>query len=131
MNKIIESGFVNAFVKKDKRDRFLFELFGKKRINALTKFAHRPKDILIEKYMHEVEDESKLLSALKEVGYCCNNTAYILGGTHDGEEHMATDALKLVLDDSSASVCLLLNTLAFIKTEVEIGAPKMYLLQVG
>ncbi|MBR4866540.1 MAG: hypothetical protein IKU11_07615, partial [Clostridia bacterium] len=40
MNKVIEENFVNSYIIKNKRERLLFELWGKKRRDGIGRFSH-------------------------------------------------------------------------------------------
>ena len=47
MNKVIEESFVNSYIIKNRRERLLFELWGKKREDGIGRFCHRA-DTLID-----------------------------------------------------------------------------------
>ena len=40
MNKVIEENFVNSYIIKNKRERLLFELWGKRRRDGIGRFSH-------------------------------------------------------------------------------------------
>lgn len=129
MNASIEQKFVDTFVARDLRNRFKFELLGKKRDKALSRLSHDVDDILDHKYMTTISSQEELLNRLADTFKNLNFvSSYTIGGEHDGERLPALDAIKFSFETAVASVVILSQSLAFVKSETERGFSDKYLL---
>ena len=130
MNEL-EKAFINNFVKKQYQERLLFEFNSdKKRENALDRFSHNIEDIVradriilsgtkISKPDIERELKLKKINALAYV----ISSRYIQGQFFDVQE-----ALSFCEDECMPVIIIFSEKMAFIKAEVEYGAPMKMLL---
>jgi len=131
MDKFIEEKFVKTFIDKRMQDRFLFELFSKdKREKALSRFAHTTESYiktqhiyLCNKKLDNVEVEKEIEKLAQNIDQC-----YIIAGVYDGEFISLKEALEKCFDEYCASILIVNDNLAFIKTETGFGSPIKYIL---
>ncbi len=129
MNKAIEENFVNSYIIKNKRDRILFELCGKKRRNAIDRFSHHSDNLLIEakiklKGQYISEDLRHVVATTD------NHKCYVISYSQelDGKEFNKNEILNLMLGCGMPSIAIFDN-FAIIETEQEQGPAVKYLLQ--
>jgi hypothetical protein len=131
MDTSIEQQFVKAFIEKNMQDRFLYELFSKnKRKDALSKFAHTAGRYLKASNIYLRTKKSGIDDIEKEIKKLTSNTqqCYVITGNLDGEIMPLKQALEKSFDNYNESIIIVNDNLAFIKTEVEGGAPTKYIL---
>lgn len=130
MDNTIEKAFVQQFVVKEKRDRLLYELSGKKRRNGIGRFCHNAEDMLLQAKIiargnHLYHDE--IMRTAEEYGI--SGTWYIIAYDQNIDKKVCdlSEALELVLGNGMASV-IVSGNMAIIETEQSIGTPMRYLL---
>lgn len=129
MNKVIEENFVNSYVIKNKRERLLFELWGKKRRDGIGRFSHRADNHI---------DDSKIRlkgqyisNDLKEIVATTNTSkCYVISWYEefDGKEFNKDDVLDLLLGCGMPSIAIF-DDFVIIETEQEQGPAIKYFLQ--
>ena len=76
MNRQIEQTFVETFIIDKLRERFLFELCGKKREKALSRLSHNIEDVIENKYMIKIDTQEELINKLRSFGNDSQNYYY-------------------------------------------------------
>ena len=129
MNKAIEENFVNSYIIKNKRDRLLFELCGKKRRDGISRFSHCADNLLIEA---KIKLKSQYISEdLRHVVAKANSCkCYVISYSQelDGKEFNKDEVLDLISNCGMPSIAIFEN-FAIIQTEQEQGPAVKYLLQ--
>lgn len=129
MDKNVEEKFVKIFIKKDKQDRILFELFSpKKRADAINKLSN----LITDKYIilcSSKTTDSEILQIIqqeKDLKKC-----YFMSdrSIHDGEYMGYKDALKIVLYEAFTSVLIFNENLVFLKDEAAMSSPLKIILR--
>lgn len=129
MNKRIEEEFVKNYIVSSKRDRLLFELHGKKRIEGISRFCHCADDFLIESAIklsgeHITDELQKAIKKSKE------NKCYIISFYEDidGTEIDKNEVLEAILGRGMPSIAVF-DDFAVLETEQEQGTAMKFLLQ--
>lgn len=129
MNKEIEENFVNSYIIKNKRDRLLFELCGKKRRDGIDRFSHCADNFLIEakvklKGQHISKDLYDVVAKANSL------KCYVISYSEelDGKEFNKNEVLDLISNCGMPSIAIFEN-FAIIQTEQEQGPAVKYLLQ--
>ena len=129
MNKAIEESFVNSYIIKNKRDRLLFELCGKKRRDGIDRFSHCADNLLIEakiklKGQYISEDLRHVVATTD------NHKCYVIAYSEelDGKEFDKDEVLDLISNCGMPSI-VIFDNFAIIQTEQEQGPAVKYLLQ--
>lgn len=129
MNKAIEESFVNSYIIKNKRDRILFELCGKKRRDGIDRFSHSADNLLDEtkiklKGQYISEDLQHIVATSN------SHKCYVISSFEelDGKEFNKDEALNRILGCGIPSIAVFDN-FAIIETEQEQGPAVKYLLQ--
>lgn len=129
MNKTIEESFVNSYIIKNKRDRILFELCGKKRRDGIGRFSHCADNFLIEtkvklKGQHIAKDLQDVVAKTNSLN------CYVISYSEelDGKEFNKDEILNLILGCGMPSIAIFDN-FAIIETEQEQGPAVKYLLR--
>lgn len=129
MNKAIEESFVNSYIIKNKRDRLLFELCGKKRREGIDRFSHCADNLLIEAKIklkgQYISEDSRHVVAKANSCKC-----YVISYSQelDGKEFHKDEILNPMFDCGMPSIAIFEN-FAIIQTEQEQGPAVKYLLQ--
>ncbi len=129
MNKETEENFVNNYIIKNKRDRLLFELCGKKRKNCIGRFSHCADTLLIEakvklKGQYISEDLRQIVATTD------NHKCYVISYSEelDGKEFNKDEVLDLISNCGMPSI-IIFNNFSILQTEQEQGPAVKYLLQ--
>lgn len=125
-----EKSFVKRFIKKEKQDRLLFELSGKKRQHGIERFCHNAEDMIdTERIVYSgnnlLPDEILKITKQYEVPELC----YIIAYQKELDKKYVSfeDALGLVLGNGMAAI-IICNDFAVIETEQYSGTPFRYIL---
>ncbi len=111
MDRGIEDYFVKTFVVKDKRERLLYELGGKKREQGIGRFCHTADEMLVE----------------GKIAASGNWYIMSLDESMDGLICQLDEALDLVLGNGMAAI-IVSDSIAIVETEQYIGTPVRYIL---
>ncbi len=129
MNKAIEESFVNSYIIKNKRDRLLFELCGKKRRDGIDRFSHFADNLLIEaKIKLKGQHISKDIQNIVIKANSCKCYVISYSEEFDGKEFNKDEVLDLILNYGMPSI-VVFDNFAIIQTEQEQGPAIKYLLQ--
>ena len=124
----IETSFVSRCVKKEYRERLLFELQSpKKREKALSRFAHACEGLLQSGYqiIKTSDLQHELLQLAQENAIC-----YIIGGDlYDGQSQPLAKASEMI-KDTYMPVILIVDSFIAIKPEIEAGESRVYLYKI-
>ena len=124
MDSAIEINFVRENVKKEYRDRLLFELQSKKhREKAISRFAHTAKEVLQDKFKEVDLDYLNILFADTINPKPCY---LITGDKHDGE-YMALFETWNYIQKTFLVAIVISNDFVLIKEEYEINKPTFFL----
>ena len=129
MNKVIEENFVNSYIIKNKRERLLFELCGKKRRDGVNRFSHYADTLLIEeKIKIKGQYNSNELRDVITAANC--KTCYVISFSEelDGKEFNKDEVLDHISNCGMASI-VVFDNFAIIQTEQEQGPAIKYLLE--
>ena len=125
-----EKSFVKKFIKKEKQDRLLFELSGKKRQHGIERFCHNAEDMIdTERIAYSgnnlLPDEILKITEQYKVPESC----YIIAYQKELDKKYVSfeDALGLVLGNGMAAI-IICNDFAVIETEQYSGTPFRYIL---
>ncbi len=129
MNKKLEEEFVHTYIVKNKRERLLFELQGKKRSEAIGRFCHRTDELLIPAVikakgpyiLEEIEDKLRTSGA---------GTCYVISffPELDGKVFRKKDVTEKIIGRGMPSIAIF-DDFAIIETEQEQGPAMKYLLE--
>ena len=129
MNKVIEENFVNSYVIKNKRERLLFELWGKKRRDGIGRFSHCTDNLIDDS---KIRFKGKYISNdLKEIVATTNTSkCYVISWYEelDGKEFNKDDVLDLLLGCGMPSIAIF-DDFVIIETEQEQGPAIKYFLR--
>ncbi len=132
MNKDIEEKFVKKFIDKRYQDRILYELFSsKKRVKALSKFAHNANEILALQTIRKQERKLSIddLNEVSEKILCGKEECYIISDDcFDGTIQTLEICFSIVLEQPMCAVVICGTDLVIIKEELSQGAPRKYVL---
>lgn len=130
MDRGIEDNFVKTFVVKDKRDRLLYELFGKKREQGIGRFCHNADKMLVKGKIAASGNYLYYDEILQEVEkYKVSGNWYIMSmnKSMDGIVCQFDEALDLVLGNGMAAI-IVSDSIAIVETEQYRGTPVRYIL---
>ena len=130
-NEEIEQFFVNNFVVKHRRQRLLYELSGKKRIDGMMRFCHGTEEMIIkEKIIASGTDlyEQEILHIIRQLTNVEN--AYIMAYNEeiDACSCSVQEALEKVLGNGMAAIVIIDNVVV-VETEQVCGTPERYILR--
>ena len=129
MNKAIEENFVNCYIIKNKRERLLFELWGKKRRDGIGRFSHCADNLIDDsKIRFRGQDIS---NDLREIVAATNtDKCYVISWYEelDGKEFNKDDVLDFLLGCGMPSIAIF-DDFVIIETEQEQGPAIKYFLQ--
>lgn len=125
-----EKSFVKKFIKKEKQDRLLFELSGKKRQYGIERFCHNAEDMIdTERIVYSGNNllPDEILKITKQ--YKVPESCYIIAYQKELDKKYVSfeDALGLVLGNGMAAI-IICNDFAVIETEQYSGTPFRYIL---
>ena len=125
-----EKSFVKRFIKKEKQDRLLFELSGKKRQHGIERFCHNAEDMIdTERIVYSGNSlfPDEILKITKQ--YKVPESCYIIAYQKEIDKKYVSfeDALGLVLGNGMAAI-IICNDFAVIETEQYSGTPFRYIL---
>ena len=125
-----EKSFVKRFIKKEKQDRLLFELSGKKRQLGIERFCHNAEDMIdTERIVYSGNSlfPDEILKITKQ--YKVPESCYIIAYQKELDKKYVSfeDALGLVLGNGMAAI-IICNDFAVIETEQYSGTPFRYIL---
>ena len=130
MNSELEKDFIYRFVIKEKRERLLYELSGRKRMDGISRFCHNAADLIRQDAIIRSGDDlfsEEILRIIEK--YTSRKQAYLIAFQEDLDQ-VSCDlqtALDQVLGNGMAAI-ILLDTIAVIETEQCNGTPYRYLL---
>lgn len=134
MDEQIESVFVNTYIKKQCRERLLFELKDisskthKRSYNAFKKFSHSAEEYVIPRLIAISSNkltEQDILSYVKKM--VVENTCYYMD-EWGGEEMPIKQALEKAFNYPGSSIIVYKNIFSIIKEETFVGAPMKIIL---
>ncbi len=124
--------FIKTFIKKNRRERLSFELASDKRQDAIWRFCHGARGLLIEDKMHPIIIGEGGIDYLYSTMLSCGATAddaYVISLTQeDAREMKLYDALQKVVYYGPCIVISSKPIVAYLETEQNPGAPLRYLL---
>lgn len=128
-----ESAFIQAFVRRESRERLRFEL-KKNRDRFLNRFCHTATQYLDPRYLIEIPAPNSssldLLRLLQERGATKDCHAISTHPELDGKPMNLESALKLAVGFGSPTILSCIpGKLAYLETEQEFGPPPRYLLR--
>ncbi len=130
MERETERRFVQCFVRREKRERLLFELAGKKRREGIGRFCHGAEDLLMKEKI--IASGPLSLSAVQSLVQRCakGQSAYVCAYNPelDGLRVSGPEAVKGVLGNGMAAV-IIFDSLVIVETEQAAGTPKRYVLR--
>ena len=129
MNKVIEESFVNSYIIKNRRERLLFELWGKKREDGIGRFCHRA-DTLIDASKIKLKGQYILTELRDVVAATKSRKCYVISFFEelDAKEFNKDEVLDLIIGCGMPSIAVF-DDFAIIETEQEQGPAIKYLLQ--
>ena len=131
MENLIEKRFIDNFIKKNKRERVLYELSNpRKRKDAIGRFCHNTLEII---------DEKKLIYSgktitLEELKKYINDSSkgemcYVISWDEEFDGKCVEPGAALEhMTSSGMAVVIIFTGLIIIKEEQEVGAPTKYVL---
>lgn len=130
MSNKIERNFVEKFIVKDKRDRLLFELCGKKRVSGIGRFCHYADEMLLKEKIivfgnHLHYDE--IIKIIEQYGVSEQWHIIAFNKSIDGISCKLSEALDLVLGNGMAAI-IVSDTMAIVESEQCAGTPTRYIL---
>ena len=129
MERETEQRFVHCFVRREKRERLLFELHGKHRREGMGRFCHCAEEMLIKEKV--IESRPLNIAQIRPYveQYAPKETCYICAYNKslDGQRMPAPAALEKALGNGMAAL-LIFERLAIVETEQENGTPERYVL---
>lgn len=126
----IEKKFIQQFIIKEKRDRLLYELSGKKRQHGIGRFCHNAQELLIsEKVIASGDDLSPdtIIDTVEKYHVAGNWYIIAYNQELDKKTFPLQEALKHTLGNGMAAI-LILDTMAIVETEQCYGMPTRYIL---
>lgn len=135
MDRDQEADFIQAFVRRERRERAQFELLSpKKRVAFLNRLCHTYQDTLDTRYLKSIptpnSDYRAILRHLTDKH--APETCYVIStlANLDGQRVRLTDALEKVVGFGLPSIIICLpGRLGYFEAEQEVGAPPRYMLE--
>jgi hypothetical protein len=128
-----EEAFVNTFVRRDRRERALFELSSEsKRGKFLNRLCHEYAGVFDARYLRpipEAEDCGSVFKLLRESGAA--GTCHVISCNEavDGRQLLLEEAIRATVGFGFPSVLICApDSLAYFEAEQEKGAPPRFLL---
>ena len=127
----IEKSFIEKYILKDKQDRLIFELSGKKRQTGIGRFCHNTEAIIQSDRIVSCGNKlffNEILTVAKQ--YNVSGLCYIIAYNEDLDRKTCTlnNALNLVLGNGMPAI-IICNNLVLIETEQCFGTPMRYILR--
>lgn len=129
MDNKIEKNFIQKFIIKNKRERLLFELSGKKRQHGIGRFCHTADDLLLKNKIilsgNKLYYDEIIKTAEK---YTLSKQWYIIAydPVLDKKTCKLGEALDFVLGNGMAAI-IVSDNMAVIETEQCFGTPMRYI----
>ncbi len=129
MNKKLEGDFVNTYIVKNKRERLLFELQGKKRSEAIGRFCHRTDELLMLAVIKAKgpyildEIEARIRTSGTDACYVISFFPEL-----DGKVFRKKEIMEKIIGLGMPSIAVFVD-FAIIETEQEQGPAVKYLLE--
>ena len=125
-----EKSFVKRFIKKEKQDRLLFELSGKKRQHGIERFCHNAEDMIdTERIVYSGNNllPDEILKITKQ--YKVPESCYIIAYQKELDKKYVSlaDAFNLVLGNGMAAI-IVCDNFVIIETEQCFGTPFRYII---
>ena len=130
MNAQLEEKFVKSCIVRDKRERMLFELQGKRRRDAIGRFCHNADDIIMKSAVLEAGND--ISGAIcSRVKMAKDRQCYVISYYEDMDGcSMDKDmALEKTIGRGMPSV-LVFSDFCIVETEQDIGASVKYILKL-
>lgn len=130
MDNVIEEKFVRQFIVKNRRDRLLFELNGKKRLDGIGRFCHNADDLLQKEKILASGNDLYYDEIVRTVGkFHVSKQWYIMAYDEMMDKRFCSldDALDLVLGNGMAAI-IVSGNVAIVETEQCLGTPMRYIL---
>lgn len=134
MNTEQESNFIQAFVRRERRERSRYELLSKKRRSSfINRLCHRYDDIFDARYLKQIpppnSDCTTILRLLQQKGASDQCYAISASDEIDGKTITLSEALHKAVGYGLPTVLICIpGRLAYFEAEQEIGSPPRYLL---
>ena len=129
MKRETERRFVQRFIRREKRERLLFELSGKHRREGIGRFCHGAENLLMKEKIIAGGplNIAQIRSYVEQ--YAPKETCYVCAysDNSDGRRMPAQAALEKALGSGMAAL-LIFDRLAIVETEQESGTPDRYIL---
>ena len=126
----IEKSFIEKYILKDKQDRLIFELSGKKRQTGTGRFCHNTETIIQSDRIVSCGNKlffNEILTVAKQ--YNVSGLCYIIAYNEDLDRKTCTlnNALNLVLGNGMPAI-IICDDFIIIETEQCFGTPMRYIL---
>ena len=132
LNSEYENIFIEQFIVKERRERIRFELDGKKRRDALSKFCHDSEDLLMmNRVVYSGNDISQnALIKLAEEN-CKSKLCYIMAYNNDIDGIVCSfeEAVEKVVGNGMAAI-IISDGFAIVETEQCFGSAQKYVLSL-
>lgn len=131
MNVEIEKSFVKEYIKKNRRDRILYELNNaKKRINAIGRFCHNAADYLIASKI--VYKGTSLEHGMELLNVSNSKECYLISFDDDidGKVFAPMEAMERIESIGMASIAIFTD-FCVIKTEQSVGPAEVFFLKAS
>lgn len=132
MNSEYENIFTEQFIVKERRERIRFELGGKKRRDALSRFCHNSEDFLImNRIIYSGNDISpNALTKLAEEN-CKSKLCYIMAYNNDIDGIVCgiEEAVDKAVGNGMAAI-IISDGFAIVETEQCLGSAQKYVLSL-
>lgn len=135
MDRDRETDFIQAFVRRERRERAQFELFSPKKRGAfLNRLCHTFQDILDTRYLKPIpEPNSDYRALLRHLTQRhAPETCYVIStiAELDGQHVRLAEALEKVVGFGLPSIVICLpGILGYFEAEQENGSPPRYMLE--
>lgn len=130
-----EQQLVQRFVRRERRERALFELGSAQRRAAfLNRLCHRYADVLEPRYLaplpNMLEDPHRLMAHLRQQGAPRDVSIISMHDQYDGRVMPFTEAIDqlFIYPFPSLLICIA-DALCFFQAEQELGSPPRFLLE--
>lgn len=129
MNPFLEEKFVNTYIVKDKRQRLLFELQGKKRAEAIGRFCHGA-DVLLMASKIKLQGQYIFAEIQNRITLSKSKTCYVISFFEDldGKEFEKQQVTDTVIGAGMPSI-IVFDDFAVVETEQELGPAMKYILE--
>lgn len=131
MNNNYEKCFVERFIRKDRRERLLYELSNtKKRKDALSRFCHNALEIIDKSkmvYAGEALERNDLKKYIEK--YAKGEVCYVMSWVKEFDgKNITTDIALEHINSCGMVVILVFKNMLIIKEEQSVGTANEYIL---